>query len=50
MAYVCMLIWNILVFGTTTYLVFFTEPGHSGWWYLLAIILAGSVTVRKDED
>ena len=49
MAHVCMLIWNILVFGTTTYLVFFTEPGYSGWWYLLAIILAGTVECCRNK-
>lgn len=50
MPHICMLIWNILVFGTTTHLVFFTEPGHSGWWYLLAILLAGAANGWKDEN
>jgi hypothetical protein len=33
--------WRVLVLGTCTYLVFW--EGHSGWWFLLAILLcAGS--------
>lgn len=36
--------WCILVFGTCTYLVFWKD--HSGWWYLLALILAGGSTAN----
>ena len=33
--------WIVLVFGTCTYLVFW--QGHSGWWFVLAVLLcAGS--------
>ena len=32
----CM-IWNIIILGTTTYLVFWKNA--SGWWFLLAYIL-----------
>lgn len=32
--------WCSLVFGGTGYAVFVL--GHSGWWFLLAVILGGS--------
>jgi len=31
------LIWCLAVFGTTAYAVF--GLGHSGWWFLLALLL-----------
>lgn len=31
--------WRFVVLGTCTYLVFW--QGHSGWWFLLAIVLCG---------
>lgn len=37
--------WDALVFGITTYLVFW--QGHSGWWYLLATFLCLQTTVIK---
>lgn len=39
------LTWDILVFATTTYLVFWR--GHSGWWFILAVLLAGQSTLFK---
>ncbi len=36
------LIWDLAVFGTCTYLVFWRD--HSGWWYLLAILLCANST------
>lgn len=35
----CGFIWKMTVIGTCTYLVFWRD--HSGWWYLLAILLCG---------
>lgn len=32
--------WNIIVLGTTAYVVFWL--GHSGWWFLFALICCGS--------
>lgn len=32
--------WESLIFGGTGYAVFVL--GHSGWWFVLAIILGGS--------
>jgi len=37
--------WDVLVFTTTTYLVFW--KGHSGWWYILAILLTYSESLFK---
>lgn len=34
--------WDVLVFGTTTYLVFW--KGESGWWFALAILLCMGTT------
>lgn len=40
--------WTVLVFSVTTYLVFW--KGHSGWWYLLALLLASaSLSTKKTE-
>lgn len=39
------LIWDIIVLGTCTYLVFF--HGASGWWYVFAFILCGSSSLFK---
>jgi hypothetical protein len=36
---VCGLVWATLVMGTCTYVVFWLD--HSGWWYLLAILIMG---------
>jgi len=36
---------DLLVLGMTTYLVFW--QGHSGWWYLLALLLMSSTTLYK---
>lgn len=33
----CDLLWSILVMGVTAYAVFWLD--HSGWWFLLAILL-----------
>jgi hypothetical protein len=41
-AFLLILLWNAIVLGVTTYLVFWM--GHSGWWYLLALILIGNAT------
>ncbi len=35
-------LWDSLVMGTTTYLVFW--QGHSGWWYALAILMCLQTT------
>lgn len=32
-----LLLWRATVLGVCTYLVFWM--GHSGWWYLLAVVL-----------
>lgn len=34
--------WNSIVFGTCAYVVFWL--GHSGWWFLLAMIIAGGMS------
>lgn len=34
--------WCVLVFGTCTYLVFWRD--HSGWWFLLALLLCNGST------
>lgn len=34
------LCWELLVFGGTGYAVFVL--GHSGWWFLLAMVIGGS--------
>lgn len=31
-------VWNLIVWGIATYLVF-GSPDHSGWWFLLAAAL-----------
>jgi hypothetical protein len=31
-------LWYVLVFGVTAYAVFWL--GHTGWWFVLAIILS----------
>lgn len=36
----CSLVWAILIFGATFYVVFILD--HSGWWFLAALIFAGS--------
>lgn len=44
-------LWGLLVIGTCTYLVFW--QGHSGWWYVLAVGLAGwdaPQYFRKSKD
>lgn len=33
-------LWNIMIIVGTAYYVF--ERGHSGWWFLLAILLLQS--------
>jgi len=38
-------LWDVLVFGTTTYLVFWKD--HSGWWFVLAVALCCQVTLFK---
>lgn len=45
MAYLVMLIWNLFVLGGTAYLVF--ERGHSGWWFLLALLLMQNVSEKE---
>ena len=42
---ICSYLWGALVIGMTTYLVFW--EGHSGWWYLLAMILACNATANN---
>lgn len=32
--------WESLIFGGTFYVVFWLN--HSGWWFILAVILGGS--------
>ncbi len=39
-------LWGIFNIGGCAYLVFWR--GNSGWWFLLAILLASSITVKKD--
>lgn len=41
-------VWTVTVISVTTYLVFW--KGHSGWWYLLALILCGSGSSSSDGD
>jgi len=38
-------VWDIIVFGFTAYLVFW--KGHSGWWFIFAILLTSSTTLFK---
>lgn len=38
----CSYIWGAACLGVCTYLVFWLD--HSGWWYLLAILLASNST------
>jgi hypothetical protein len=33
-------LWNILIFTTFTYLIFY--KGQSGWWYLFMIMIGSS--------
>lgn len=40
------LLWDFIVFGTCTYVVFWLD--QSGWWYLLAIIIAGGLPSYKN--
>lgn len=44
-----LMVWLLAVFGTTTYLVFFKTPGESGWWYVLAFLVAGCWSEVKLE-
>ena len=39
------LLWDTLVFGTCTYVVFWL--GQSGWWYLLAILISSGLPSYK---
>lgn len=41
----CGLVWDVLCLGTCTYLVFW--KGHSGWWFILAIMASCSYTLMK---
>lgn len=40
-------IWFIVVYGTCTYLVFWKDA--SGWWYLLAIVIASGISFKFAE-
>ena len=39
------LLWDVLVFGTCTYVVFWLN--QSGWWYLLALLIASGLPSYK---
>jgi 4-hydroxybenzoate polyprenyltransferase len=43
--FVCDFIWSITILAVCTYLVFWMD--HSGWWYLLAMILCGMWNCRR---
>lgn len=36
----CSLVWGLVILGGCAYAVFWLD--HSGWWFLLAMLLAGS--------
>jgi hypothetical protein len=38
-------LWDAVVLGFTAWMVFFR--GHSGWWFLLAIICCSSTSLYK---
>lgn len=41
-------LWAVLVIGGCAYLVFF--KGASGWWFVLAVIIAqASISTKKTE-
>ena len=40
--------WNVLVLGVTAYAVFWL--GHSGWWFLLAVLLLHSFKSKSEKD
>mgnify|MGYP001600625987 CR=1 FL=1 len=42
---ILVLMWDVLVWGTWTYLVFWC--GASGWWALLALLLTHTETLYK---
>ena len=42
---VCVLLWDIFLFGGTSYLVFY--KGFSGWWFVLAVLCGESDTLMK---
>jgi hypothetical protein len=42
---VCSSVWDILVFGFTSYEVFWKS--HSGWWFVFAILITYSESLLK---
>lgn len=42
-----LLCWRMLVLGTCAYVVFW--QGHSGWWFLLAILLCSGDISEKSK-
>lgn len=42
------LAYNAAIIGGCAYLVFWR--GHSGWWFLLAMLLMASFKTGKDEE
>jgi hypothetical protein len=38
-------LWDVLVFGMFSYLVFWC--GHSGWWFVFALIITQSPTLFR---
>ncbi len=47
LATMLVMVWLAFVFGTTAYVVF--GLGHSGWWFVLAAIVA-LIPLRGDDD
>jgi ABC-type multidrug transport system permease subunit len=41
-----LLIWNLVVFGSTAYAVFVLD--RSGWWFLLALMVMAQPTSAKE--
>ena len=46
--FAAILAFNTIVLGTTAYAVFWL--GHSGWWFLLALMIRGSANTRREDD
>ncbi len=42
---VCDLLWTVAVWGCGVKIVF--QAGHSGWWFLLALLVTGDSTLYK---
>jgi hypothetical protein len=46
--HLCDLVWSLTIVGACTYLVFWRN--ESGWWYVLAVLLASAWRCNTEGD